>query len=88
MIDRRGVTVDDEGNVLGVTEAVAAFKEKKPGYFTAPVAPPPPPRISGGPPPPPPLAPGATPPTSVRALPKADYESQKAAQLRSLKGLG
>ena len=33
LIDRAAVAVDDEGNVTGAAEAVAAFKAKKPEFF-------------------------------------------------------
>lgn len=34
LLDRSKVTVDDDGNVTGVAEAVADFKKRKPEYFT------------------------------------------------------
>jgi hypothetical protein len=92
LIDRGAITVDDEGNVTGAAEAVAAFKAKKPEYFqpSSPnPAPAPQPRLSGAPGPIP--APQATiPPTSVLTIPKTaegkrDYEAQKAAALRALR---
>jgi hypothetical protein len=86
LIDRAGITVDDDGNVAGVDTAIAALKAKKPDWFAAapPPAPAPPPRITGAPGTPP--VPGPTPPPgSVKELPKGDYEAQKRAALRALK---
>jgi hypothetical protein len=34
-LDRSKITVDDDGNVTGVAEALAAFKSAKPNYFRA-----------------------------------------------------
>jgi Phage minor structural protein GP20 len=87
LIDVSKVTVDDEGNVIGAVEAIAAFKEKKPTYFQ-PVTqqpPPPPPRTGFAAPP---VVPGAPPPPAqtARTMPKADYEAARRAATASLKG--
>ena len=84
LIDKTGIVVGDDGTVTGVTEAVAAFKVKKPSYFTAPSAPPT--RRIGDPTPPPPINPGPPAPTDVRAQSKADYEAAKRAATASLRG--
>jgi hypothetical protein len=95
LIDRAGVTIDDDGNVAGVEAAVTAFKAKKPEYFQAAAPARQPERVdvrSGNPAPPPP-GPGAQPPAgkSVADIPrtregKAEYGAAKKAALASLRG--
>jgi hypothetical protein len=91
LIDRAGVTIDDDGNVAGVQAAIDALKAKKPEYFQ-PAAPAPRPgeRIdvrTGSPAPPaPPPRPGSTPaPADVRTMPKKDYGAAKKAALAGLR---
>lgn len=86
LIDRSKITVDDDGNVTGATEAIAEFKTKKPNYFQqVTVVVPPVPRTGFAAPP---ITPGAPPPTppSVRTADPAAYGASKAAALRNLKG--
>lgn len=91
LINKSGVKVDASGNIVGIAEAIAAFKTAKPAYFRdmqAPPPPPPPVRTSTGLQQPPPV-PGAAPPTTdVRAMPKADYQATKRAALAGLRGAG
>jgi hypothetical protein len=84
LIDRTGIAVDDEGTVTGVTEAIAAFKAKKPTYFTGPTAPPAAPFRTSASGPVPPPNPSVPPPASVRTIPKEDYAKQRAAALAAL----
>lgn len=90
LMDRAGVTCDDDGNVAGVQAAIDAFKVRKPEYFRAgtptPPAPPPVARRTGDPTPPPPPGPGAPAPQAVAAMPKADYKKAQAAALAGLRG--
>jgi hypothetical protein len=98
LLDRTGVTCDDDGNVSGVAEAVAAFKAKKPDYFRPAAGPAPRPgeRVDVRANPlrqaPPQPAPGAQPPapTSVTAIPRdragrQQYDAAKKAALASLR---
>ena len=96
LIDRTALTCDDDGNVAGVGEAIAAFKTKKPEFFQAPVggAPAPLPPARSGHPAPTPPGPGAQPPapTSVTSIPRgtpegrAEYAKKKEAAIASLRG--
>lgn len=91
LIDRTGVTIDDDGNVAGVQAAIDALKAKKPEYFQPAVAPRAGERVdvrSGSPAPPqPPPGPGGTPaPPDVRTMPKGDYNTAKKGALASLRG--
>lgn len=85
LIPKGAITFQPDGSILGIPEAVADFKSKKPTYFRAAEAPPAPaPRITGSPTPAPapnPLAPV----TTVASMPKADYDTAKRAALRSLR---
>jgi hypothetical protein len=91
LIDRAGITIDDDGNVTGVQAAVDAFKAKKPEFFQAPG---PAPRASErvdvrtGSPAPPAPQPGARgpAPADVRTMPKDQYGPAKKAALASLRG--
>ena len=88
LIDKSTITIDDEGNVTGAAEAVAAFKTKKPEFFGSAAPPPPPPRT--GPPGSPPTPQNNLPPTSVTTIPRTPegdrtYKAQKADALRALK---
>jgi hypothetical protein len=83
MIDRTTIVVDAKGNVTGVAEAIAAFKAKKPNYFTA-GGPPPAPRTGN---PAPPVTPGSPPPSpaTARTLPPAEYRAAQDQAIRALK---
>lgn len=90
LIERTGLACDDDGNVTGAAEAVAAFKTKKPEFFRAAPAPRPGETItirSGSPAPPaPPPGPGGTPTgPDVRTMPKKEYGDAKKAALSSLR---
>jgi hypothetical protein len=89
LIDRTGVTIDDDGNVAGVEAAITAFKTKKPEYFQATLPARANERIdvrtgSPAPPAPPPGLGGNSAPTDVRKMPAADYKAARRAALRSL----
>lgn len=85
IVDRSKLVIDDEGNVSGADVVIADLKAKKPNYFTPQSATPPTPTPRTGFAPPP-VVPGSTPPAppSVRAVPKADYNTAKAAALSAL----
>ena len=93
LVDRAGITIDDDGNVAGVKEAIEKFKTAKPSYFRAAGAggtsPPPPPPPATGQTGTPPAPAGGTPPSNVRELPKdaagrAEYNRRKAEAIAAL----
>jgi len=88
LVNRSGVTVDDDGNVAGVQAAIDDFKTRKPEYFRAANSPPPPPRRTGDNVPPPNPNPGPPAPTSARTMPKEQYSGAREAAVRALKGAG
>jgi hypothetical protein len=96
LIDRSKISVTDDGEVTGVAEAVAQFKQSKPSYFQAattgqpapasPPAPQPLPRATGATTPPP--NPTQTPPsTDVRGMNRADYAAFKRQEIQRLTGV-
>lgn len=95
LVDRANISVDDEGNVTGVAEAVQAFKTAKPTYFRTLEQPPVPPRqTSTGPraPAPPPAPGGPQPLPDVTTIPKtaegrAEYAERMRLARRSLVGV-
>lgn len=88
LLDRSKITVDDDGNVTGVAEAVAEFKKKKPEYFGAA------PGVRGATPADPrrqspprndPPAPRDTPEAvDVRSMTKAQYDAHMAGMSRRI----
>lgn len=77
LIPRGTIKVDAAGNVVGLAEAIAAFKTSKPSYFRDGALAPAPVRLSSG------LAPiapqpGATPPiTTVKDIPRGTPEGKR-----------
>jgi hypothetical protein len=85
---KSGVKVEN-GAVVGIAEAITAFKAAKPNYFRAPASPPPPPApqpraagASGAPPPNP-----NPPPVSVKSMTPIEYAAYKRSQLGLLRRL-
>lgn len=78
LIPKAGIKVDANGNITGLSEAIATFKTSKPAYFRDVAAPPLPPPVNTGlrtPPPPP----GSVPPvTSVMDIPRNTPEGKRA----------
>ncbi len=91
LISRDGITVDDAGNVTGVAEAVAKFKETKPQFFrdlsAAPPAPSPAPvpRSTSGNPGSPPANPEPR-PTDVKGMDAGAYRDWKSQMRRRVRG--
>jgi hypothetical protein len=89
LIDRAAVKIGDDGELVGIKEAIDAFKAKKPEYFKqtrggnppAPPALPDPRRGQGNPPPPNPNPP----PTNVKELDPKKYGEAKNALLGDLR---
>lgn len=77
LVKRDGLSIDKDGEVVGVAEAIAAFKTSKPSYFKSDAPPPPPaPTASGSAVAP---APDSNPVASnVRSLSAQDYAAAKA----------
>jgi hypothetical protein len=91
LISKTGVTVEADGTIKGIPEAIAAFKTAKPNYFRGASAEPPPPPA----PPAPPRAPGSPAPSPTPHLPlpdikgmsRADYDKAKRQAIASLRHL-
>jgi hypothetical protein len=88
LVGRDGITVDENGAVTGVTEAVAKFKAAKPNFFRAPAAPAPAPvpaPTSSGNPSAPPANPNPS-PTNVKDMSASQYRDYKSGIRRRLRG--